>query len=123
MSKKKQRFNKWNPPEFIHRIGALYETKYGWAVSHKDTLYLNKDCDIGYGTYIQAKYKVFIGRNVQIGAHCLIYSYDSERDLTGPVYIENDVVIGAQTIIFPNTHIKPKTKIKAQSILDGGVYT
>lgn len=122
MSDKNESSKEWEAPTFFHKIGNLYETKYGWAVSYIQSFFLGENNDIGYGTYIQAKYGVFIGNGVQIGAHCAIYSYDSERDYKGAVHIEDNVLIGAHTIIFPNTIIKKNTKIKANSILDGGVY-
>ena len=114
--------SKWRYPLFIRKTDTMVETIYNWSVSYPDVLFIGRNTDIGAYTYIQAQYGVIIGKNVQIGAHCAIYSHDSERRLCGEVLIEDDVLIGAHCIIFPKTIIRKGTKIRAKSILDGGEY-
>ena len=89
------RFKNWNPPKFYKKIGNLYETKYGWAVSYPQGLGLGKNVDVGYGTYIQARYGVFIGDDSQIGGGCHIYSYNSINNVRGEVIIGEKAKIGA----------------------------
>lgn len=114
---------KWMPPTFFNMIGNLYKTMYGWRVSYPHNLKLGYFTDIGTYTYIQAQFDVSIGNRTQIGSHCSIYSHDTERNIKGAVIIEDNVMIGAHTLILPNVIIREGTKVPAKSILDGGEWT
>lgn len=94
---------KWKRP----KIPDGTPTIYGWCVRHPENLHLGKNTDIGYGTYIQAENKVFIRDNVQIGAHCSIYSKNTIDGTESPIYIGENVRIGAGTVILPNTGGEP----------------
>lgn len=91
-------------------------TKYGWRCQYPDGLKLGKKVDIGCFTYMNAKYGIEIGDNVQIGAHCAIYSDNTENDTHGPVVIEKDVRIGSFCLLLPNVRIPAGSKIRAYSI-------
>lgn len=104
----------WRRPKIKH----LVPTRWGWVVSHPSGLKLGKNVDIGFGTFIMAKYGVEIGDNVQIGSHCAIYSYNTiGRTIKGKVIIENDAQIGSFSLIMPNTRIKRGVKIPAYSFV------
>ena len=105
--------NGWTRPETLHNV----TNKYGWRVSFPISLWLGERTDIGFGTYIQAKYGVTIGDETQIGGHCLIYSYDSIGDRRGPVIIGRACKIGSFSLILPGAVIPDGTFIKAHSIV------
>lgn len=108
MSKKK-----WKKPKIEHNK----LTKYNWLVGHPEGLYLGNNVDIGAFTYINAKYGVIIGDNVQIGGGCHIYSHNSINNITGKILIRMGAKIGAHCIILPNVIIKRNEIIKAGSIV------
>lgn len=76
-------------------------TKWGWAVSHVENFTMGKNTDIGFSTYIQAEHRVVIQDNVQIGAHCSIYSKNTIDNTHGRIIIESNACIGAGTVILP----------------------
>jgi len=110
-----KRFKNWEPPVF-DKDGW---TKYGWRCQHYEKLKMGKNVDIGCFSYLNARYGLIIGDNVQIGSHCSIYSDDTERDIYGCVVIEDDVLIGSHSLILPNSFIKKGSKIPAFSIIKG----
>jgi acyl-[acyl carrier protein]--UDP-N-acetylglucosamine O-acyltransferase len=69
-----KRFEKWEMPEIEEK---KLHPKYFFLVQHKENLELGYKTDIGAFTYINAKYEVKIGKNVQIGSHCSIYSHST----------------------------------------------
>lgn len=106
------RFKNWKPPTF-DKDGW---TQYGWRCQYPEGLKLGKNVDVGCFTYMNARYGIEIGDNVQIGSHCSIYSHDTERDVKGKVIIHNDVLVGSYTLILPDVVILPGMKLKARSI-------
>lgn len=107
------RFKEWKKPEF----DADGWTKYGWRCQNYEKLELGDKVDIGCFSYLNAKYGIEIGDNVQIGSHCSIYSINTENDTKGRVTIGKGCLIGSFTLILPGVELKPHTKIKARSIL------
>lgn len=91
----------WKRPKFKKMTGDLYKTKYGWVVTCPKNLKLGYKTDIGFGTYINARYGVIIEDNVQIGSHVSIYSHDTERGISGTIIIRKGVLIGSHTTILP----------------------
>lgn len=87
----------WERPDIKDRV----PTKYGWIVRHPENLNLGENTDIGFGTYIQAENGVEIGKDVQIGAHCAIYSKNTIDNTNGIIIIKEGASIGAGTIILP----------------------
>ena len=113
------RFKEWKAPAMFNMKGSLWETEYGWRVSHPNNLELGKYTDVGTYTYINALNGVIIEENVQIGAHCSIYSEDTERGISGKIVIKKGVKIGANTVILPKrneTHYITK-HVKAGSVV------
>jgi len=109
---------KWEIPKFEKVTGDLYKTKWEWYVTCPERLELGKNTDIGIFSYINARYGVEIGNNVQIGSHCAIYSHDSERDVKSPIVIRNNVLIGSHATILPRKilHVISKN-VKAGSVV------
>lgn len=112
------RFHDWQRP-VIDDDGW---TKYGWRCQYPEWLKLGHGVDIGCFTYMNARHGIEIGEDVQIGSHCSIYSDNTENKTRGKVIIGKGALIGAHCIILPGTTIRPHAKIRAQSILNGGIY-
>ena len=121
------RFKDWKYPIF-DKNGWAYpsndfsDDRYGWRCQYQEGLTLGKNVDIGCFSYINAKYGVKIGDNVQIGAHCAIYSDDTEDNIYGEIIIGENSLIGAYTLILPGSTIASNSKIKAKSIIKGDKY-
>ena len=118
------RFEEWKPPKIEHNI----TTKYGWRVSYPENFKLGKYTDIGFGTYIMAKYGVIIEDDVEIGSHCSIYSHNTINEKVhvmgmsklitkGKVHLKKGGCIGAHTIILPGVVVAENKLIKAHSLL------
>jgi len=122
------RFKNWKNPIF-DEDGWAYEDsgwkscpirkKYGWRCLHSDNLKLGKNIDIGNFTHMNAKYIIEIGDNVQMGPHCSIISEDTESGINGKISIGDNTVIGAYTLILPNSNIPANIKVRARSIIRG----
>ena len=111
------RFDNWQYPE----IEEGKSTKYNWVVQHKDALQLGEKTDIGAFTYINAKYGVTIGENVQIGSHCSIYSVSTIDDKTGPVLLRKNCKIGTHSVVMPGVTIGENAVIGAMSFVNQNV--
>lgn len=117
------RFKDWKEPYFDD-AGFAYKydddilhSTYGWRCQYPENLTLGKNVDIGCYTYINAKYGIEIGDDVQLGAHCAVYSDNTEDETHGKVSIGENSLIGAYTLILPRSVIPPNSKIKARSII------
>jgi len=104
-------------------------TKWGWVVRHPENLKLGENTDIGFGTFIQAEYGVDIEKNVQIGAHCAIYSRNSIDNTHSQIIIAEGARIGAGTIILPKHQscnetlvIGRNSKIGALSLIKDDIH-
>ena len=107
------RFENWKAPEINE--GEL--TKYNWLVQHKDNLELGYKTDIGAFTYINAKNKVIIEDNVQIGSHCSIYSLSTIDDKEGEVVLKNNCKIGTHSVVMPGVTVGENSIIGAFSFV------
>ena len=110
----KKRFKNWKKPKIKH--GKL--TKWNWMVQHPDNLKLGKNTDIGAFGYINAKYGVTIGSDVQIGSHCAIYSVSTIDDKNGEVVLKNNCRIGSHSTIMPGVTIGKNSVIGAHSFVN-----
>ena len=120
-----KRFKDWKQPLFdkegwaykgeiiktYYGSSELMDTKYGWRCQHPKNLKLGNGVDIGCFTYMNAKNGITIGENTQIGSHCSIYSYDSEREINAEVVVGKDCLIGAHCVILPGSILKDNMKI------------
>ena len=107
------RFENWKAPEI--KEGEL--TKYNWLIQHKDNLDLGYKTDIGAFTYINAKNKVIIEDNVQIGSHCSIYSLSTIDDKEGEVVLKNNCKIGTHSVVMPGVTVGENSIIGAFSFV------
>ncbi|MDH3349270.1 MAG: acyltransferase [Desulfobulbaceae bacterium] len=107
------RFNNWKYPE-IHEGKP---TEYNWVVQHVTGLRLGDRTDIGAFTYINAKYDVIIGEEVQIGSHCSIYSVSTIDNKQGPVVLKKCCKIGSHCVIMPGVTVGEHAVIGAMSFV------
>jgi acetyltransferase-like isoleucine patch superfamily enzyme len=91
----------WTRPILKHGV----PTKWLWVVWYPEGLELGEMVDIGAYTFIQAKRGVVIEDEVQIGAHCAIYSVSTIDDKSGQVVIRRGAKIGALSVIMPGVEI------------------
>jgi len=110
----KRRFKNWEYPKFDENN----MTKWNWMCQYHENLKLGKYVDIGAFTYINAKYGVEIRENVQIGAHCSIYSWSSIDGKKGKILIDENAKIGAHSVIMPNITIGKNSIIGAHSFVN-----
>jgi len=104
---------KWTKPVIRH--SKL--TKYNYIVQYPENLKLGKNFDIGTFTYINCRYGVEIGDNVQVGSHCSIYSHSTIDDKKGSVVLKNGCKIGTHSTIMPNVVISENTIVAAYSFV------
>ena len=108
-----ERFEDWKYPEFDER-GM---TKWNWMCQYHENLELGKNTDIGAFTYINARYGVVIGENVQMGSHCSIYSWSTIDNKKGKVMIKKNARIGSHSVIMPGVTIGENTIVGASSFV------
>jgi acetyltransferase-like isoleucine patch superfamily enzyme len=111
------RFSNWQKPEF-DKNGV---TKWNWICQYHESLKLGKNTDIGAFTYINAKYIVCIGENVQIGSHCSIYSQNTIDNTKGKVTIGKNAKIGSHSTVFPGVTIGENSIIGAYSLVKSDI--
>ena len=115
--KKIDRFNNWKYP----KIEEGKHTKYNWVVQNVDGLSLGFNTDIGSFSYINAKYKVVIEDEVQIGSHCSIYSVSTIDNSSGKVVLKNNCRIGSHSTILPGVSIGKNSIIGAHSLVNKNI--
>ena len=108
------RFKKWKQPQIRH--GKL--TKWNWMVQNPRNLKLGKKTDIGAFTYINAKFGIEIGDNVEIGSHCSIYSVSTIDRKHGTIKIGRNAKIGSHSVIMPGVTIGENSVIGAFSFVN-----
>ena len=111
------RFVNWEYPE----IEEGKPTKYNWLVQHKDNLSLGYQTDIGAFTYINAKYKVTIEDQVQVGSHCSIYSVSTIDNKTGAVTLKKNCKIGSHSVLMPGVTVGENSVVGACSFVNDDV--
>lgn len=107
----------WNKPKIEH----LKLTRWQWMVSYPEGLEMGNFVDIGAFTYIQAQKGVRIGRLVEIGSHCSIYSVSTIDKKQGRVNIKAYAKIGSHSTIMPNVTIGVGAIIGAHSFVNKDV--
>ncbi len=70
---------------------------------------------------MNAKYGIEIGKNVQIGSHCSIYSISTIDNKTGKVIIEEGACIGTHSTIMPGIRIGKNALVGAYSLVNKNV--
>ena len=109
-----KRFEKWNQPTIEHNK----LTEWNWMVQNPEALVIGNKADIGAFTYINAKFGVQIGCNVQIGSHCSIYTLSTIDNKNGPVKIGEGSCIGSHSTIMPGVTIGKNVVIGAHSFVN-----
>jgi acetyltransferase-like isoleucine patch superfamily enzyme len=112
-----ERFKNWRYPEFDEK-GM---TEWHWMCQYHENLKLSNNTDIGAFTYINARYGVEIGENVQIGSHCSIYSWSTIDNKKGKVVIKKNARVGAHSVIMPGVTIGENAVIGACSFVNDDV--
>lgn len=105
---------KWQKPKITE--GKL--TKYNWMVQNVKGLKLGKNTDIGAFTYINAKEKVIIDDDVQIGSHCSIYSISTIDNKKGAVNINRGACIGSHSTVMPGVTVGKNAVCGAHSFIN-----
>jgi len=108
---------RWVKPIIEH--GKL--TKYNYIIQYPKKLKLGINFDIGSFTYINSKYGVEIGDNVQIGSHCSIYSNSTIDKKDGPIVLEKNCKIGTHSTIMPNVTIGENSIVAAYSFVTSNI--
>lgn len=111
------RFKKWIPPTF----DATGLTKWNWMCQHPENLKLGKNVDIGAFCYLNSKYGIEIGENVQVGSHVSIYSVSTIDGKKGKVTIKKNAKIGTHSVIMPNVTVGENAVIGAFSFVNKDV--
>ena len=110
----------WKPPKIEDGV----VTRWGWMVKGVKYFHLGEYTDIGFGCYFKADKtaEIFIGNYVQIGGGTKVYAINTINNTQGPIIIEDEAKIGANSVILPNIHIKKAMLIPALSIVltEGG---
>jgi acetyltransferase-like isoleucine patch superfamily enzyme len=114
---KKNQTAKWTKPVIKH--SKL--TKYNYIVQYPENLKLGERFDIGTFTYINCRYRVEIGNEVQIGSHCSIYSHSTIDDKKGPVKLKDNCKIGTHSTIMPNVTIGENSVVAAYSFVNKSI--
>jgi len=112
-----KRFHNWQPPKIEH--GKL--TEYNWLVQYPAGFSLGMGTDIGAFTYINAKHGVTIEEDVQIGAHCAIYSVSTIDDKAAPVLLKKNCRIGTHSTIMPGVTIGENAVVGAHSFVNSDI--
>ena len=113
-----ERFQDWCAPEIKHGV----PTKYGWIVAHPESLILGFGTDIGAFCYLQAEAGIDIGRHVQLGSGCRIYSVSSIDNKRGTVTLGDNCKIGANSVIMPGTIVGENSMIGALSFVQANTH-
>lgn len=109
------RFKSWQSPDIEDR---KLHPKYYFLVHHKDKLKLGEKTDIGAFTYINAKHRVVIEKNVQIGSHCSIYSESTIDNKKGKIIIKENAKLSTHSTVMPGVTIGKNSIIGAHSFVD-----
>jgi len=123
------RFKNWKAPRF-DAMGNAYPSSdttmigilnsYGWRCQHYGNLKLGIGVDIGCFSYLNAKYGIKLGDNVQVGSHCSLYTESTIDGNIGEIDIGENSCIGTHSTIMPNVKIGKNSIIAAHSFVKSG---
>ncbi|MFO7870484.1 MAG: acyltransferase [Kiritimatiellia bacterium] len=114
---KRPGFDKWEKPV----IEDGKPTKWNWVVRHPAKFKMGQYVDIGAFTYINADKGVTLEDDVQIGAHCAIYSVSTIDGKEGPVVLKKDSKVGAHSVVMPGVTIGENAVVGAMSFVNKDV--
>lgn len=107
---------KWAKPVIRHNKW----TKYHYLVYYPENLTLGKYVDISQMVYIQARYGVEIGNEVEIGPFTALLSESSIDNKKGKIILKDKAKIGAHSTIMPNVIIGENAIVGAHSFVREG---
>lgn len=113
----KDRFRHWKKPKF-DKNGM---TKWNWKCQHRENLKLGKRIDIGAFSYLNAKYGIELGDDVQIASHCSLYSVSTIDNKKGKIIIKKNARIGTHSTVMPKVTIGENSIIGAFSFVNKDV--
>jgi len=108
------RYSSWVQPEIIH--GKL--TKWNWMVQYPENLTIGEYTDIGAFTYMNSKNGILLGKNVQIGSHCSLYTESTIDNKVGSVKIGDHSCIGSHSTVMPGITIGKNCLVGAHSFVN-----
>ena len=108
---------KWKKPVIRH----AKLTKYNYIIYYPKNLKIGKNFDIGTFSYINCKYGVEIGDDVQIGSHCSIYSHSTIDNKRGKVILKKNCRIGTHSTIMPNITVGENAIVGAHSFVNRNI--
>ncbi len=111
------RFKNWKQPIIEHNK----LTKWNWMVQYPEKLIIKKNVDIGAFCYINSKYGLTLGENVQIGSHCSIYTESTIDNKKGEVIVGSNSCIGSHSTIMPGVKIGHNVMIGAYSFVNKNI--
>ena len=119
-----KRFKNWVQPVF-DEDGWAYANwimrndrrPYGWRCLNHENLKIGKNTDIGHGCFLQAKYGIELGENVELGPFVYICSWSTIDDKKGKVIIKDGAKIGAHSTVMPNVTIGKDVTVGAHSFV------
>lgn len=109
-----KRFANWKPPKFS-RDGM---TKWHWMCQNHENLKLGMRVDIGAFSYLNAKYGIELGDDVQIGSHCSLYSLSTIDSKKGRICLKDNARIGTHSVIMPGVTIGKNAVVGAFSFVN-----
>ncbi len=107
------RFTNWEKPTITHGV----PTKWNWLVLNPEGLTLEKHTDIGAFTLLVAKHGIEIQEEVQIGAHCAIYSHSTIDGKSGKVTLKKNCRIGTHSSLMPGVTVGENAVVGAHSFV------
>jgi acetyltransferase-like isoleucine patch superfamily enzyme len=108
------RFREWKAPVIEEGV----PTRWNWVVQGVPGLQLGQRTDIGAFTYINARFGVEIGDEVQIGSHCSIYSLSTIDGKQGKVTIGPKACLGSHSVVMPGVTIGENSIVGAFSFVN-----
>ena len=99
----------WKEPEF----DEYGYTQWHWLVRYRENFKLGEKCQIGNFVVIDAYKGVKIGNNVKIGHGAKVLSYSSIDNYGSEIIIEDNVSVGANSVILPGVRIGKNSIIGA----------
>ena len=108
-----RRFENWKKPKIEH----LKMTKWGWIVSHPESLIMGENVDIGAFSYLNAYYGIRIEDNVQIGGGCKIYSLDTISGKNGLIVFKKGCKVGANSVVMGGVTIGENSIVAARAVV------
>ena len=106
----------WKKPIIDH--GKF--TEYNYLVHYPEGLVLGNYIDISQFVYLQCKYGIVIGDDVEIGMFTAVLSESTIDNKKGKIIIKKNAKIGTHSTIMPNVIIGENSVVGAHSMVKSG---